>query len=233
MIYITGDTHGDFSKIHDFCKKMNTTTDDIMIVLGDAGINYSTYDNDLNKKRFIQRKIPITMFCIHGNHEKRPNTIKQYKIDRFMGADVYVEDESPNIKFAIDGEVYYLHGIKTMVCGGAYSVDKFYRLKMGYSWFPDEQPSEEIKQKVIDNLEKEKWDVDAFLSHTCPYDVRPVDTFLKSINQDLVDNSTEDFLQNIYNKLKFKKWYCGHYHINRRNNKFQFLFDDIRNFNVY
>lgn len=40
MIYITGDTHGDFSRINDFCFKNKTTTDDIMIILGDAGINY-------------------------------------------------------------------------------------------------------------------------------------------------------------------------------------------------
>ena len=40
MIYITGDKHGDFSSIFDFCYKYKTTRKDIMIVLGDAGINY-------------------------------------------------------------------------------------------------------------------------------------------------------------------------------------------------
>lgn len=40
MIYITGDTHGSFERIANFCKMMNTTEKDIMIILGDAEINY-------------------------------------------------------------------------------------------------------------------------------------------------------------------------------------------------
>ena len=40
MIYITGDTHGDFSRIAHFCVLMNTKQDDIMIIPEDAGINF-------------------------------------------------------------------------------------------------------------------------------------------------------------------------------------------------
>ena len=39
-IYITGDTHRDFSRIYNFCEREETTRDDIMIILGDSGINY-------------------------------------------------------------------------------------------------------------------------------------------------------------------------------------------------
>ena len=38
--YITGDTHGDFSRIAEFCRSNGTDTNDVMIILGDAGINY-------------------------------------------------------------------------------------------------------------------------------------------------------------------------------------------------
>ena len=40
MIYITGDTHRDFGRIFDFCEENGTTKDDVLIILGDAGINY-------------------------------------------------------------------------------------------------------------------------------------------------------------------------------------------------
>ena len=40
MIYVTGDTHGDFDRIAHFCARMNTKPSDIMIILGDAGINF-------------------------------------------------------------------------------------------------------------------------------------------------------------------------------------------------
>ena len=38
--YITGDTHGDFSRFPPFCERFQTDRNDIMIILGDAGLNY-------------------------------------------------------------------------------------------------------------------------------------------------------------------------------------------------
>lgn len=40
MFYITGDTHRDFERIILFCLENKTTRDDVLIILGDAGINY-------------------------------------------------------------------------------------------------------------------------------------------------------------------------------------------------
>lgn len=34
MIYITGDTHGSFERVENFCQRFNTKNDDIMIILG-------------------------------------------------------------------------------------------------------------------------------------------------------------------------------------------------------
>ena len=42
MIYINGDKHADFNDVFNFCYENNTIIDDILIVLGDAGINYFT-----------------------------------------------------------------------------------------------------------------------------------------------------------------------------------------------
>ncbi len=85
------------------------------------------------------------MLCIHGNHEMRPETVPSYHEAPWHGGSVYVEDEFPNLLFAKDGEVYDLDGQKAIVIGGAYSVDKWYRLQCDLNWFPDEQPSDEIK----------------------------------------------------------------------------------------
>lgn len=38
-----------------------------------------------------------------------------------------------------------------MVIGGAYSVDKFYRLSRGMKWWPDEQSSPAIKEEYIED----------------------------------------------------------------------------------
>lgn len=115
-----------------------------MIILGDAGINFSGQKHDNLKKRFLE-SLPITLFCIHGNHEQRPYTIDSYKEKSWHGGTVYYEEEYPNLLFAKDGEVFDLDGKQAIVMGGAYSIDKMFRLIYGYGWWEDEQPSEEIK----------------------------------------------------------------------------------------
>ena len=60
----------------------------------------------------------------------------EYKLQEWNGGKVWVEEAYPNILFAKDGEIYDIAGMKTIVIGGAYSVDKFYRLValITFSW---------------------------------------------------------------------------------------------------
>ena len=190
MVYLTGDTHGDFRRIKQFCFKVEPSLDDTLIILGDAGFNYYGNYRDRNAKIFAS-KLPIMLFCIHGNHEMRPTSVPTYKEKLYRGGTVWYEEEYPNILFAKDGEIYDFDGKKCIVIGGAYSVDKFYRLAMGWHWFPDEQPSPEIKRRVEEQLASVHYMVDAVLSHTCPVKYEPVETFMPNIDQSKVDKSTE------------------------------------------
>lgn len=225
MIYLTGDTHGDFRRIKQFCFKVEPSLDDTLIILGDAGFNYYGNYRDRNAKIFAS-KLPIMLFCIHGNHEMRPTSVPTYKEKLYRGGTVWYEEEYPNILFAKDGEIYDFDGRKCIVIGGAYSVDKFYRLAMGWHWFPDEQLSPEIKRRVEEQLASVHYMVDAVLSHTCPVKYEPVETFMPNIDQSKVDKSTESWLGEIESKLTYEKWYCGHYHIAKKIDKLQFMFED-------
>ena len=231
MIYITGDTHGSFRRVREFCAKINTTKDDILIILGDAGINYNGLVNDYGLKRKLAQ-LPITLFCIHGNHELRPQSLHTYEEKMFCGAVAYMEEEFPNLVFGKDGEVYQFDGHQCLVIGGAYSVDKHYRLAMGYKWFSDEQPSSEIKAYVQKQLEYLDYKVDVVLTHTTPYNYMPREMFLSGVNQAKVDNSTELWLQEIENKLTYKKWYCGHFHTEKKIDKIEIKFENIDAFLV-
>lgn len=226
MIYYTGDTHGAFSRIIDFINEQELTSDDTIVILGDAGFNFHGQKIDRPKKQIVN-KYKVNIFCIHGNHEMRPSTIPGYKIKEFCGGKVYYEEAFPYIMFAIDGEVYDLDGRKSLVIGGAYSVDKEYRRAMGWPWWPDEQPSEEIKKTVETKLESLGWEVDQILTHTCPVAFEPVDKFLPGIDQSTVDKSTEQWLGYIEYKTKYNRWLCGHFHINRTVFKLRFLMEDI------
>ena len=56
------------------------------------------------------------------------------------------------------------------------------------------------------------WKVDAVLSHTTPLKYVPTEVFLTSIDQRLVDKSTEIWLDSIESRLTYKHWYAGHFH---------------------
>lgn len=149
-VYMTGDIHGDpgrFYNLKSFCKSHSDA--EWFICLGDVGLNY--YGEDHPQEMYIKNiadEIPAKLFCIHGNHERRPTEADGYKeIDVTEGAiqgPMMWHAEHPNQYFAIDGAVYTIftsdRTLTALVCGGAYSVDKDYRLRRGWHWWPDEQP---------------------------------------------------------------------------------------------
>lgn len=187
MIYITGDTHGEFGRIEAFCRRFGTCREDVMVILGDAGINFS-------------------------------------------GGVVYQEEAYPSLLFAKDGEVFDLDGKQAIVMGGAYSIDKMVRLMYGYGWWPDEQPSEEVKRYVESRLDKLGWKVDVVLSHTVPLKYEPVEVFMAGVDQSRVDKSTEEWLDGIEDRLDYGKWYCGHYHTEKKVGRVEIMFE---NFDIF
>lgn len=148
MIYLTGDTHRDFSRIQYITQSYPDlfAEEDTLVILGDAGINYYGDERDVAYKKGLH--FPFKLFCIHGNHEMRPTDELGYHEEQWRDGTVFVDEHFPNILFAKDGEVYDFDGQSAIVIGGAYSVDKPWRLANSAEWFPDEQPSQEIRRKV-------------------------------------------------------------------------------------
>jgi len=180
------------------------------------------------RDKFIKEEmnnIGVTFFCIHGNHENRPQNIASYQEKNWNGGRVLYEEEYPNILFPVDGDIFELEGNKCIVIGGAYSVDKFYRLRNGYNWWPDEQPSPTIKEYVEKQIKNNK--IDVVFSHTCPYKYIPTECFLSGIDQSKVDNSTEQWLDTIEEAIEYKSWYLGHWHTDKHIDKMHFLFNGV------
>ncbi len=224
MIYITGDTHRDFSRIY----KLDESEDDILIVLGDAGINYYLNQEDIRCKEYLQ-KFKLNIFCIRGNHEERPENISTYKEVEMFGGKVFIEEDYPNLIFAKDGETYNIDGKKILVIGGAYSVDKQYRLLHGYKWFKDEQLTKEEMDTILEKVKGKHFDI--VLTHACPYKYEPREVFMQGLDQSKVDKSMEHFLDEIEENISYDKWYCGHYHTEKQVDKLEFMFGRIKIFN--
>lgn len=241
MIYYTGDIHGRIGDISIIYHRLKPQETDIIVILGDVGANYYFDDRDYMFKKNLSG-FKCTIFCIQGNHEERPYNVPGYQEKEWNGGRVWYEPAFPNLIFAKDGEIYNLEGVKHLVIGGAYSVDKYYRIiRSGYTeetndprytgWFSEEQPSAEIKKYVESQIEKHPA-VDVVLSHTCPAKYIPVEAFLPGLDQSTVDRSTEDWLDTIEEKLDYKAWFVGHWHINKRIDKMHFLFHDVEIFEL-
>lgn len=205
------------------------TDRDLLIILGDVGINYfGDYRDDLHKDMLAI--VPCMILCIRGNHEMRPTDPAlggKYKSVTWMGDTTYVEEAYPRFIMAADGGRYHINGRDFLVIVCAYSVDKPWRLAGGYNWFPDEQLStaemDVIRQKVKEHGCRE----DIILAHTCPYDHRPVECFISGVDEKTVDNSMEQFLQEIVDMTEYRTLYCGHWHIDKQDAQIHFMFRDI------
>ena len=239
-VYMTGDIHGDpirLWSIENFCNNHKTTTDDWLICLGDVGLNYygAKSKEEISLKNEAA-KLPIKMFCIHGNHERRPIKEDGYKeIEVTEGAiqgPMLWDLRYPNQYFAIDGAVYKIQTsertLNALVCGGAYSVDKFYRLQFRANWWPDEQPNELTKGLV--RLMATRYPIDIMLTHTCPLRFEPKELFLDYIDQSTVDTSTEEFFDDLYEQFPANQkpmWYFGHFHGDKYTDDYVMLYRDI------
>ena len=216
--YITGDTHRDFSR---FYKNRQFDITDNIIILGDAGLNYTLNINDKFFKQNLIKHCPSTFYLVRGNHEERPENISTIttQYDNKIQGEIYVEPEFPTIKYFKDGEIYIINGYRTLVIGGAYSVDKQFRLDRnfgkidGSGWFPEEQLTIEEQKNILNKVRGEK--VDFIFTHTCPITIEPYDLFLNGINQSTVDKSMEAFLEDINKNVDWFIWLFGHFHRDR------------------
>lgn len=224
MIYITGDTHREFYKLHDVEKNK----DNMLIILGDVGINYYLDERDKKLKEQLN-SYNIKLFCIQDNHEERPENISTYKEIDMFGGKVFIEEEYPNLIFAKNGELYDIDNKKVLVIGGAYSVDKNYRIIYGYPWFKDEQLNKEEMDNILNKYKGQY--IDIVLSHTCPLKYEPTEVFMKGIDQSHIDKSMERFLDKVEHSINYDKWYCGHYHTEKQIDKLEFMFGRIKLFN--
>lgn len=220
-VFIRGDTHGNYDWLREWCNDNNTTRDDILIILGDNSLRFegALTARERARKSFVC-SMPITIFCVRGNHD-RPFT-NQWQLDcelipnpmlNSFNPPMWHDKEYPNLWYFMDYGVYYIKNRSFLIIGGAYSVDKFYRLAMHWTWYPEEQLTRDEWLDLLDLVHDRKFNY--VLTHTCPYEWRPTDLFLKNIDQSQVDSSTEEWLSDVNKYINWEHWYWGHFHADR------------------
>lgn len=227
---ITGDTHGQIlPRLSLINAGKYAASQTALIILGDAGINFYLNKTDINLKRNIQNT-GFTLYCVRGNHEERPENLGyiEHWYDENVKGYVMYEPDYPNIKYFEDGNAYEICGKSVLVIGGAYSVDKWYRLNRAgvtskldkdylnprkTGWFPDEQ----LLNWEMTMIEQEHFGkhYDIIFTHTCPISWEPTDLFLPGLDQSSVDKTMELWLDEVKQKVDWNIWLFGHYHDDR------------------
>ena len=226
---LRGDCHGNFHWLFDHRLDNFDPSSTAIIILGDAGFNFYLDKKDERTKAKVNQT-GYKIYCVRGNHEARPqdipSMIKAY--DSNVDGIVYMEESYPNIRYFLDFGIYTINNYKCAIIGGAYSVDKYWRLQRAgitsktdpdwfnpkrTGWFYNEQLSLE-EMDAATALFKGRT-VDFVFSHTCPISWEPTDLFLGSINQSTVDKSTEIWLDEIKDILNWSIWCFGHFHADR------------------
>ena len=203
-----------------------------VIILGDVGFQYYKNKKDWKAKHQAS-SYGYILYCLRGNHEDRISNSKDaHRVyDDEVKGYVWIEDEFPNIKYFDDafGE-YFIMSKRILTIGGAYSVDKWYRLQNDWMWFPEEQLTAEEMQEAEDEFAGGEFDL--VLSHTCPYDWMPTDLFLNCIDQSTVDKSMELWLNKFKDKIDWGLWCFAHYHIDRiERPHVEIFYNEVENLN--
>lgn len=215
MLYIRGDTHRQFAGIRVFCAWKKTSKADILIITGDVGINGRNSRQDRILKKELQ-ELPITLFCLRGNHYRRPSSLGSYRESILYGGVVYREEEFPDLLFARSGETYSMNGRQIFVIGGASSSDRAYRLEHGLPWWPDEQLSEAERRYVEQQLALQGWKADMIISHTMPEKYIPGECLQRKRATGNPDLSMERWMDRLEEKTAYRKWYAGHWHVEKQ-----------------
>ena len=234
MIYITGDTHGEFGRFSNRRMRnqgMELMENDYVIVCGDFGLCWAKDRTfDYNCKFFSEKK--YTILWIQGNHENY-DMIAEYPMEEWHGGKVrhIIKDKVILLErgqvFEIEEKTFFTFGGASShdIQGGvldredidfdeqrrrAIERDIPFRI-VHESWWKEELPSEEEMNEGRKNLEKHGYKVDYVLTHCCSSRIQ--DQLDKGPGHLLKPDILTEYLQELEEKLQYSHWFFGHYHM--------------------
>lgn len=234
MIYITGDTHTDFSRFSKRRMRYALTADDYLIVCGDFGLLWAE-DNTLNYHLKLFASRPYTILWVSGNHENY-DLIARYPKEYWHGGIVrhIVRDK---VILLERGQLFELEGKRFFTFGGASSHDMpggildledpdfskkrsrakrrglMYRVNH-ISWWKEELPNEEELAEGRKNLETVHYQVDYVITHCAPTRIQKKIEAAFYKEGEYHSDLLTDYFQELESRLQYKQWIFGHYHVN-------------------
>jgi hypothetical protein len=195
-IAVVGDVHGNayvLAHLVRVAKEMGAVA---VIQVGDIGWYPST------KRSFIIQTWELPTYCVDGNHEDHDDLAQWNEVSEL----------AKNFFYVPRGTVMEIAGRKIGFLGGAASVDKAYRLKMGLHWSEKELITAEDVAK-FDGVDK----VDMLVTHTPPQQTidrhfDPNDLVRYFGLSILWRDPSAGYVDALWKRLGKPPLYCGHMH---------------------
>ena len=204
MLYVTGDLHGDETRLRVFSRRL-FKKHDVLLVCGDFGF---VWDGGAEEKKRLAalEKLDCTIFFIEGTHDNL-DLLAQYPEETFCGGTV--RRVGKNLLWMQRGEIYTIEGRSVFALGGAESPDADERIE-GVSWWKNEQPTLEELRRGAENLRRAGY-VDLILTHQSPCDgLGLIGEQTETVNAQKV------FLRRLAGTELYGHWYFGGSHLDRQ-----------------
>lgn len=233
MIYVTGDCHQNFERFNKnaFPEQTEMTKRDYVIICGDFGGVWNK-GNETPKETMLMDWLECKAFStlfVDGNHENF-DRLYGYPVEMWHGGKVHKIRNS--VIHLMRGQVFNIDNATFFTFGGASSHDiqggildpedpefkrKRARLNKGtlpyrinhISWWEQELPTDEEMEEGHRNLAAHGNCVDFIVTHCCPSSTQA------QLGYGLYEpDKLTNYLEEIRQKAKFRKWFFGHYHDN-------------------
>lgn len=200
-IYVAGDWHGDISWASSCLREAEANTIDTIIQVGDFG--YWEHNNEgayyLDKLSENAQLRGVNVVWLDGNHENHTLLREKY-VDAERSEEGFWKIRE-NVWYSPRGNVWEWYGKRLMTLGGAFSIDRDWRV-LGKSFWAEEEitPEEEA-------LAKSRGKIDYLFTHdaptTYPNPLWKVDT--NSLAQ-------RQAVSRVADACRPSVWFHGHYH---------------------
>lgn len=202
LLYVTGDLHGEYSKL----ERLKFKEDDTLIVCGDFGFIWS---GDKHENKVIKKisKLPFKILFVDGTHENF-ELLKDFPVEDFAGGTA--RRIGKNIYQLLRGCIYTLEGKTFFTFGGGESPDKDVRQSCAKYW-EEELPNIDEMKFAVSNLNKIDRKVDYIITHEPPAKI-------KGLFCDKTDdiNTLNRYFDDVAANVECKKWFFGSVHRDRK-----------------
>ena len=211
MIYVTGDTHGDYELL---CSRnlRQLKKGDKLIITGDFGFVWDQSKEEVKHLAKLAKK-KFDILFVDGAHENY-ELLQQYReVDLYCGKGYKLASNIYRLK---RGEIYRIDSKTVLALGGGRAPHD-----AGYEETPAMPTDDELKY-AVDNIQSHRRRVDLIVTHEAPASVK------KLIDRSAAINDLNIFLDTVMHNTAYGAWYFGSLHEDRRvSDRLICVFDEV------